>query len=188
MMKRWITAGLFLWLATPVWAETVHGVVLPDSVAADGQRLVMNGAGLRTAFFFDVYVGALYLPIKSSNANRIISSKLPKQITLHFLLGDIGRSMITAGWTRAFERELSAADMARMRARIKKFNSMFTDVEEDDQYSFVFHSDGTTVIRYNHKTVGTVEGDDFQRALLGVWLGQQPDDRDLKQAMLNGAA
>lgn len=29
--------------------------------------------------------------------------------------------------------------MARLRARIKKFNSMFTDVEEDDQYSFVFH-------------------------------------------------
>jgi len=30
---------------------------------------------------------------------------------------------ITVGWTRAFERELSAAATARLRARIKQFNS-----------------------------------------------------------------
>jgi len=42
---------------------------------------------ITAALFFDVYVGALYLPVKVRDAQQVIVSKLPKQITLHFLVG-----------------------------------------------------------------------------------------------------
>jgi Chalcone isomerase-like len=188
MLKRWIVAGLCLLIATPAWAVSIKGVAMPDSIRADGQTLVLNGAGIRTQFLFDVYVGALYLPAKTRDAQQIMSSRLPKRISMHFLLGGIGHAMLAAGWTSAFENELPASAMQRLKARLEKFNAMFGDVNEGDQFTFDFLSDGATVVALNHDPIGRIEGTDFQQALLGIWLGQKPDDPDLKQAMLNGTA
>jgi len=187
-MKRWIIPGLFLLIANPVWAASIKGVAIPDHVFADGRSLVLNGAGIRTKFFFDIYVGALYLPAKAQDAKRIIASKLPKRISMHFLRGGIGHAILAAGWTDAFEDELSGNAMVSLKARIKKFNAMFGDIHEGDQYLFDFLGNGLTVITLNGKRRGRIQGIDFQQALLGIWLGQTPDDPDLKQAMLNGAA
>jgi len=148
----------------------------------------MNGAGVRTKFFFDIYIGALYLPAKTKDATRIIDSKLPKRISMHFLRGGIGHAMLAAGWKSAFENELSDKAMKRLKVRLRKFNAMFGNIDAGDQYAFDFLRDGSTVITLNGKRKGNIEGVDFQRALLGIWLGKKPDDPDLKQAMLNGSA
>lgn len=181
-------AGLCLLLATPAWAVSLKGVVMPDSIRADGQTLVLNGAGIRSQFFFDVYVGALYLPAKTQNAKQIMASRLPKRISMHFLLGGIGHAMLAAGWTNAFRNELPASAMQRLKARLEKFNAMFGDVNEGDRFTFDFLSDGSTMVALNHHPIGHIEGTDFQQALLGIWLGKHPDDPDLKQALLNGTA
>ncbi len=188
MFKRWMAVGVCLLLASPAWGMSIKGVKLPDSIRADGQTLVLNGAGIRTQFFFNVYVGALYLPAKVRNAKQIMASSMPKRISMHFLLGGIGRSLITAGWTDAFENELPAGEMKQLKSRLKKFNAMFRDVSEGDQYTFDFLGNGSTVVALNHHPIGSIKGSDFQRALLGIWLGKRPDDPDLKRAMLNGSA
>lgn len=188
MLKRWILAGICLLLATPAWSMSIKGIEIPDSVRTDGQRLVLNGAGIRAQFLFDVYVGALYLPAKTRDAKQIMASRQPKRISMQFLLGGIGHSLIAAGWTSAFTNELSAGEMRRLKPRLKKFNAMFGDVSEGDRFTFDFLSDGSTVVALNHHTVGCIKGADFQQALLGIWLGRRPDDPDLKQAMLNGTA
>ena len=36
----------------------------------------------------------------------------------------------------------------------------------------------------NGKVMGLVEGDDFFTAILKIWLGEEPSDSDLKEAML----
>ena len=38
----------------------------------------------------------------------------------------------------------------------------------------------------NGKEVGVVEGLDFKKALFAIWLGEDPADDDLKEAMLKG--
>ncbi len=187
-MKRWIIFGLFLLIANPAWAMSIKGVTVPGRVLTDGQSLVLNGAGIRTKFFFDIYIGALYLPARTKNAKQIIASKLPKRISMHFLRGGIEHAMLVAGWTDAFEGELSDDAMTRLKTRIKKFDTMFGDIHEGDQYVFDFLGNGSTVITLNGKRRGRIEGADFQRALLGIWLGSTPDDPDLKQALLDGAA
>ena len=45
--------------------------------------------------------------------------------------------------------------------------------------------DGTRVV-VNGEAKGIVAGDDFHRALLRIWLGDQPADTSLKKAMLGG--
>ncbi len=36
----------------------------------------------------------------------------------------------------------------------------------------------------NGEEKGIIEGDDFYAALLDIWLGEEPADEDLKEAML----
>jgi len=187
-MKRWLVLSLLLLMTNPVWAMSIKGVAVPDHVVANGNYLVLNGAGIRTKFFFDIYIGALYLPVKARNAKQIIASTLTKRVSMYFLQGGVGHAMLAAGWTSAFEHELPRNAMLRLKKRLKVFNAMFGDIHEGDRYIFDFLSNGFTIITLNDKRKGRIEGIDFQRALLSVWLGQAPDDPDLKQAMLNGAA
>jgi hypothetical protein len=44
--------------------------------------------------------------------------------------------------------------------------------------------DDSTTVRINGTEKGKVPGADFNRALLEVWLGEEPVDSDLKRALL----
>jgi hypothetical protein len=53
-------------------AAEVAGVSLPDEVVLEstGEKLVLNGVGVRKKFVVKVYVGALYLPSNSGLTAR----------------------------------------------------------------------------------------------------------------------
>jgi len=74
--------------------------------------------------------------------------------------------------------------MQALQDRLRAFNAMFGDAQRGDVLAFDFLSDGSTRVVINNKQKGEIPGVDFQRALLSVWLGENPADDDLKQAML----
>ena len=43
-----------------------------------------------------------------------------------------------------------------------------------------------TAVAKNGETLGTIDGDDFNTALLAIWLGERPADRGLKKRLLGG--
>src|SRR6266850_2165626 len=51
----------------------------------DGVQLELNGIGLRTRYFFKVYVAGLYLPQKVSSAQTALEGPGPKRIVLVML-------------------------------------------------------------------------------------------------------
>jgi hypothetical protein len=61
MMKKLLAAAFALAVATPALARNVAGVEFPDSIDVGGQKLVLNGAGLRKKFIIKVYAGGLYV-------------------------------------------------------------------------------------------------------------------------------
>ena len=81
--------------ALPASALEIAGVKVPDSIAVDGKTLVLNGAGLRTKSFLKVkvYVGALYLPQRSTDAAAVVALDAPKVIRMT-LLRDVDRAII----------------------------------------------------------------------------------------------
>lgn len=66
MNKAFLTGFASLMLAAtlsaPALALTVGGVDIPDTYTADSTELQLNGAGTRSKFFIDLYVGSLYVP------------------------------------------------------------------------------------------------------------------------------
>jgi len=175
---------LLLALATPGVAREVAGVALPDTAVAEGKTLVLNGAGLRTRFFFKVYVIGLYLERPATDAAAILGSDSTRRAELHILrslTGDEIASAIRAG----FEQNAGAA-LPRLQDRLKRLESMFPAVDAGDTIALTYVPGRGTEVVAKRQPKGVIEGKDFADALFAVWLGEKPVDPDLKKALLAG--
>ncbi len=85
MMKPVFLFLLLFCLVVPVSAMEIGGVQMPDTLKLDGENLVLNGAGLRTKFFFKIYAGGLYLPRPSADATAVIGADEPMLVRMHFI-------------------------------------------------------------------------------------------------------
>lgn len=176
---------ILMWVVPWVSLATeVEGVRLEETMTVDGQPLRLNGAGVRTKFIFDIYVGALYRRETVGNADAILSVPAPSVVTMDFLYKAVDAEKLRDGWSEGFRKNQSAKAMQKLETRLAKFNALFADAHRGDRYRFDFRTDGGTTVSFNDKPLGTIEGEDFQRALLAVWLGDKPADSDLKRAML----
>ena len=80
---QWVVCGLLL--SCNVLALEVAGVKLADTAQVGNVNLQLNGAGIRTKFFFKIYVGALYLPQKQNLADTIIADEHEHRVALHIM-------------------------------------------------------------------------------------------------------
>jgi hypothetical protein len=181
---RSLFAALLL-AATPALAAEVAGVKVPESIVVDGMALQLNGAGIRTRTVFKVkvYVGALYVPSKSSDAAAIVALDQPKAVRLTLLRGVDRKSMLDA-LQEGFERN-SASQLAELLPKLKLLEPSLPDEAKEGQVVPVTYVPGTGITFgvEGGKTV-TVAGKDFADAMFRVWLGPKPVDDDLKEAML----
>lgn len=185
LIKIFAPLLLLINIAT-VSAVEIENVKLPDSiqVGKTEKTLVLNGAGIRTKFIFDIYICGLYLESKTQNPVEILKSMKEKQIVMHFLYDEVSKEKLTSGWTDGFEENHSGEQMANLKERLTKFNAMFVTVKKGNVIKLDFHSNGTLAVTINGTVKGKIEGHDFQQALLRIWLGAEPVTENLKAAML----
>jgi len=165
-------------------AAELEGVQLSEQMQQGEQTLLLNGAGVRTKFFFDIYIGALYRPKAGQQLAEIMQHPAPSAVVMHMLHSEVDAEKLVHGWQEGFEKNQDAAAMQALQSRLAAFNAMFGDAHRGDVLLFDFLADATTVIVINGEEKGRVQGEDFQRALLAVWLGDHPADKTLKKAML----
>lgn len=187
MLPKFTLVLIGLLLAAPAMAVKVAGVDVAEQISGDGgQQLVLNGAGIRSKFFVKVYVGALYLTEKTKNSAQVLAMPGAKRVSMHVLYDEISKQKLTDGWSDGFRNNQDESAFDALQTRLRAFNDMFESVKKGDVILMDFSADGATRVSINGKVKGTVDGGDFQRALLKVWLGEDPADGDLKEAMLGG--
>jgi len=179
-----VFALLFLPLATAIVAGELAGVAFPDQVGVDSRTLHLNGLGLREATILrvDVYVAALYLEKKSSDADEIIRSEQAKRLAMKFVRA-VGRKEIVKAWNESFE-EPASGSTAALKDRIATFNSFMTDMPNGGAMSFTYVPGAGVAVEVLGATKGTIPGADFAQALFGIWLGAYPPNPGLKQGLL----
>jgi len=184
---KWLLGFVLAFCAGAVQAVEVGGVELPDQLRLDdGQSLVLNGAGVRKKFFIQIYAAGLYLPARRQAVSAILAADEPRALRMHFLYQEVEKTKITAAWDEGFRNNLNASDYRALEERLARFNALFEDAVADDVIDLVYRpGQGTAVIR-NGEPAGMIEGADFNRALLGVWLGEKPADGGLKRGLLGG--
>lgn len=173
-------------LATPgLHAAEVAGVRIEDSVRVGSSDLALNGAGLRSKLFIKLYVGALYVPHRSSQPAQLIDSNAPRRMSLR-LLRDIGADTLHGALEEGLANNSTPEELAAIRPAADQFGALmkgFGKLREGDTVAIDFSGDGVSVSLAG-EIKGKVAGAAFAKALLKVWLGDKPADASLKKALL----
>jgi hypothetical protein len=166
-------------------AETeIAGLTLPDNYDLAGQTLVLNGAGVRSKFFVDIYIGALYLAAASKDASQALSTAGPKSMQMHVLYKELEAGKIAQGWKDGFAANLSDSQYSQLEKRLERFNSLFPALRKGDTVAMDYIPGQGTGLSINRKHLDTIAGEDFFTALMKVWIGEHPADGNLKKGLL----
>ena len=171
--------GIFL--TTPIF-----GAVAPDQIEYQGNTITKNGQGTRIIFFMKVYEGSLYLETKNSNAEEIVNLDAPMAIRV-----DVLSSIVTAdAMKRALSEGLEKStgnNTDPIRNEMEQLSSVFnTDVSTGDFYEFIYlPKTGINVLK-NSELEELIKGMDFKKAFFGIFLSDNPIQKNLKKAMLGG--
>ena len=173
---------------TTAHALEIEGIEIPATIRSgdDKTELVLNGAGLREKFYVDVYLAALYLQARTPDAAAILSDDGPASVTMNIIYSEISKKKITDGWIDGLDDNLTSSERKDIQTRLEAFNKLFTAMQKGDVVRIDYTPDKGTEVRLNGEWRGSVEGNDFFRALLKVWLGSDPVSKSLKQDMLGG--
>jgi hypothetical protein len=169
-------------------ALEVSGVQLADSVHVGSRDLVLNGAGLRTKLFFKVYVAALYLTQKQTAANAIIADENPQRVALH-MVRNLSDEQLLNAFNEAIAANHTKAEMAALEAPLKQMTDIFhlrKEIKVGDVITLDYLPGSGTQISVNSTSQGTIAGEIFHRALLKIWLGENPAQDSLKLKLLGG--
>lgn len=190
-LARCIYTTFFMLLTVVVFSTASHArqlddVTLPDKVTLDGTdvALQLNGMGYRTKFVFNIYVGALYTESKVESRDAAQALKGPKRIVMHMVYDEVSKEKMADAWNEGFEENNSEAQLGKLKARLQTFISYFPDLKEGNIVLLDYIPGKGTRVTINGEVKGVIEGADFYAALLDVWLGDEPADDDLKEAML----
>ena len=179
---------LLLAMAMPAWAAEVAGVKLADRASVAKADLVLNGAGLRKRFVFDVYAMGLYLPQKSASDAAVLKQPGPKRIALH-MLRDVPADQFSDALADGIRENHSEAEAKALLPRLAELVAIMAQVKEAKKGMAImldWNGGGTQVSIDGRATGKPIAGEDFYRALLRIWLGERPVQDDLKKALLGG--
>ena len=174
-----ITIGIFS-------VSTISAGEPPEAIEFEGSTLMLNGTGTRVVFFMKVYEGSLYLKNKNSDADEIINSNKPMALRI-----DVTSEMVTAdAMKKALSEGLEKStnkNTGHILDEIEQLSSTFNSaVASGDFYEFIFIPEIGTHVLKNNELVELIPGFDFKKAFFGIFLSNNPIQKNLKKAMLGG--
>ncbi|MBO9699411.1 MAG: chalcone isomerase family protein [Sporocytophaga sp.] len=162
----------------------IKGVDVPATIDTEKGKLQLNGAGIRTKYIFDLYVGALYLKEKNKDPKSIINQDAPQAIRMYVISDKITNKKMEETIKEGFEKA-TKGNTAPYKAKIDQLMQAFKEEIHNKDVIDITYSPGAGVKLYkNGKLKTQVEGLDFKKLLFTIWLGDDPADEDLKDSML----
>jgi len=173
-------------------AAQVEGVKLDERVyIAQGlPELQLNGAGVRRKLLVaKVYVAALYLTQKRATSDAVLSDPGAKRLAMHILHDEVTAEQMVAMLNDGLSANNQLPELGTLEPRIRELSNMMRSVGRISQGGVILldYLPGIgTRITINGVARATIPGEDFNRALLRIWLGDRPVDGRLKRTLLGG--
>ncbi len=174
-------------------AQTVDlaGVKYAPTVQVAGHTLQLNGAGIRYKFIIKVYTAGLYLGSKASTPEAVLAAPGPKRMHV-VMLRDIDANELGRLFTRGMQDNAPREEFSKSIAGTLRMADIFSARKKlvaGDNFSVDWVPGVGTTVLVNGKAQGEpVKEPEFFNALLRIWLGHNPADRLLKDALLGRAA
>jgi Chalcone isomerase-like len=184
------TAGLAaLIFSASALAATVDvgGIKLEDSIDLHGSKLQLNGAGIRYRAVFKVYTAGLYVGKKVATPEEAYATPGPKRMSIT-MLRDIDSNELGKAFTKGFEENAPKAEFSKLIPGLVRMGQVFADQKKlvaGDNFTIGFIPGTGTIVTVKGKPQGEpFKEPEFFIALMRIWLGPNPADWKLKDALL----
>ncbi|MBV8636439.1 MAG: chalcone isomerase family protein [Burkholderiaceae bacterium] len=168
-------------------AVDATGRKFDDTAIVAGQQLQLNGMGARVKLFIRLYDAALYLKEKHSVPADVLLEPGAKRVAM-IMARDFSSDTFAQAFIDGIKKNSDLNERGRYIAQMLNFGLYFGTVaqlKQGDVLTVDWIPGIGTVISINGKRIGEAIPDEgFYRALLKIWLGNNPVDAGLKSAML----
>ena len=183
-------AGLLALGATAATVD-VGGIKLEDSTDLRGNKLVLNGAGIRYKAVFKVYAAGLYLGKKAATPEEVLAAPGAKRMVIT-MMREIDSNELGKLFTRGVQDNAPKTEMSKLVPGLIKMGEIFSNQKRlmtGDVFMIDWVPGTGTIITVK----GVPQGEPFKEpeffnALMRIWLGPEPADWKLKDALLGKAA
>ena len=194
-IKQWALALSAMLLAASAFAQVnVSGVKFDESTDIKGAKAQLNGAGVRYKAIFKVYAAGLYLPKKASTPEEVLAMPGAKRMNIT-MLREIDSSELGKLFSRGIEDNMEKAAFSKLIPGVMRMSQLFSDCKKlnaGDNFTIDWvPGTGTVITVSNPKCPPNLEPfkePEFYNALLRIWLGPNPADWKLKDALLGKPA
>lgn len=173
-----LLAGLMATCSAHAAPVEISGVKLEESIQLGGATLPLNGAGL-------------YLGKKVATPDEAFAASGPKRISIT-LLRELDANEFGQAFTRGLEDNTPREELGRLATSLAKMTQIFADQKRllpGENFTVDWIPGTGTVISVKGKAQGEpFREPEFFNALLRIWLGPQPADSKLKEALLGRSA
>lgn len=173
-------------LQTP--AREVQGVRYEESIDLAGTRLQLNGAGTRYKAVFKVYTAGLYLSRKARTEAEVQLAPGPKRLTLTFVR-EIGSEELGRLFIKGIKSNTPNEEYTRIVGSVMRMSQVFYEARKmkiGETINMDWVPGKGTLISIRDVPVGDPFPEpEFYAALLRIWIGKDPADWQLKDALLD---
>ncbi len=193
LIKHCILAAAIA-VAAPValaQAVTVSGVKYDEHFDLKGTKLQLNGAGIRYKAVFKVYTAGLYLPKKADTPEEVQAMPGAKRMNMT-MLREVDTTELGKLFTRGVQDNMDKAAFSKIIPGLIRMSQVFSDNKklvagETFQIDWV-PGTGTIITVKGVQQGEPFKEPEFFNALLRIWLGPNPADWKLKEALLGKPA
>lgn len=169
-------------------------LVVISTVSADlgpqiqiGERVLhLNGSGVRTKSFVQVYEGGLYLLKPSTDAQTVLAGDELMAVRIRVTSGFVSQASLVS----SLKEGLAQANKGKpdaLAAETAQLQQLLQDeVKKGDTFDFVYEPTQGLYVLKNKKALGVIPGLEFKKAFFGIWLSDSPVDKNLRKALLSG--
>ena len=173
--------------ATPAQALELAGAQFPDQITVATKPLQLNGAGVRYKAIFKVYAAALYVGTKVATPEEFYAAPGPKRIAIT-MLREVESKELGKAFTTGIEDNTPKAQMGKLITGLVQMGEIFAS-QKKLLPGETFTNDWIPGTGLVITVKGVPQGKPFKEpeffnALMRIWLGPQPADLRLKDALL----
>jgi Chalcone isomerase-like len=191
--RRTLLASLLALAASPpLGAQTggpieVAGVRYAPSASVGNASLQLNGAGIRYKAIFKVYTAGLYLGARATTPEGVLTAPGAKRLHV-VMLRDIDANELGKLFTDGMQKNATREEFGKAIPGTLKLAEVFAAKKRlaaGDAFTVDFVPGTGTLITINGKpAIDPIAEPVFFTALMKIWLGQNPADWQLKDALL----
>jgi hypothetical protein len=192
LINPWLLASALLLAPLAGWTQvTVSGVTYEATKDLRGNKLQLNGAGVRYKAIFKVYTAGLYLAKKAGSTEEVLAAPGAKHMQIT-MLREIDSSELGKLFSRGIEDNLDKSAFSRLIPGVLRMSQIFSDhkkLNPGDSFAIDWiPGTGTLVFVKGVQQGEPFKEPEFYNALLRIWLGPAPADWKLKEALLGKSA